>query len=155
MMETKSLSAYDKKFYACPDHYFARFQLARRPEPEVSIVSESDDLEWEHDDPYFRPQNWLERIIHDYVDRTFLELGLGQDGIMTRKMFLDYIVPIMLKNNLFDGAWSQVDFNDIWDSYAHHPVENHFLGDRAYGCDHRGCVEMVKRIIKHRRYWWT
>ena len=153
MMETKSLSAYDKKFYVCPNHYFPRFQLAPRgPEPDV-LISESDELEWEHDDPYRRPQNWLERIIHDYVAKTFDEQGLGEDGIMTRKMFLDYIVPVMLRNNVFDGAWSQRDFNDIWDSYAHHPVQNHFLDDQAYGCGRRGCVEMVKRIIKYRRYW--
>jgi hypothetical protein len=154
MMETKSLSAYDKKFYVCPDHYFPRFQLAlKEPEPEVSIISESDDLEWNYDDPYFRPQNWLEKIIEEYVNKTFLELGLGKDGIMTRKMFLDYIVPVMLKNNVFDGTWSQLDFNNIWASYAHFPIQNHFLNDAAHGCDHRGCIEMVKRIIKYRRYW--
>lgn len=154
MMETKSLSAYEKKFYVCPDHYFPRFQLApQQLGPEVPIVAESDDLEWEYDDPYFRTQNWIERIIEDYVNKTFQELHLGKDGIMTRKMFLDYIVPVMLKNNLFDGTWSQVDFNNIWDSYAHHRVENYFLGDLAYGCDHRGCIQMVKRIVKYRRYW--
>ena len=152
MMETKKLTAYEKKFFISPDHYFPRFQLKLPETPDDSALSDLSDQYWE-EQPYIREENWLHKIIKDYVNRTFDELGLAQtDSLMTRKTFLDYIVPLMLKNNVFDGTWSQVEFDNEWKTYARHRVQNENVNEGTLGVNRADCVNMVKRMIEYKHY---